>query len=238
MKSKVQDVMTRSVVSVSESAPFKEIVKLMEFHGVSALPVVDATGRVVGVVSEADLILKEAYQLSGDGEGRLFEGRRRRVERSKAAALLAADLMTAPAVTVKATATLPVAARLMGERDIKRLPVVDEEGRIVGIVSRVDLLRVFLRPDGEIKDEVQHGVIERTLWMDPDTIRITVEDGVVSIEGIVEQRSLIPIVVGLIHGVDGVVGVECRLSYEVDDVSVRPDMIGPWGLLPYGAGRS
>jgi CBS domain-containing protein len=238
MKSKVQDVMTKTVVSVSESTPFKKIVKLMESHGVSALPVVDTAGRVVGVVSEADLILKEAYQPSEDGERHLFEGKRRRVERSKAGGLLAEDLMTSPAVTVRASATLTTAARLMGERDIKRLPVVDEDGRILGIVSRVDLLRVFLRPDREIRDEVQHGVIEQTLWMDPDTVRIAVKDGVVSIEGIVEQRSLIPIVVGLIHGVDGVVGVDSRLSYEVDDVSVRPDMVGPWGLLPHGAGRN
>jgi BON domain len=79
--------------------------------------------------------------------------------------------------------------------------------------------------------------MERTLWMDLAKIRITV-DGVVTLQGIVEQRSLIPIVVGLVHGVDGVVGVNDRLSYEVDDVSVRPDMIGPWGLIPYGATRN
>jgi CBS domain-containing protein len=237
MKSRVQDVMTTSVVSVVESAPFKQIVRLMETHGVSALPVVDADGKVVGVVSEGDMILKEAYEPTADGERHLFEGRRRRVERSKAAGLVAADLMTAPAVTVKGTATLTVAARLIGERNIKRLPVVDEAGRIAGIVSRVDLLRVFLRPDEEIRDEVQHDVMERTLWMDLAKIRITV-DGVVTLQGIVEQRSLIPIVVGLVHGVDGVVGVNDRLSYEVDDVSVRPDMIGPWGLIPYGATRN
>jgi CBS domain-containing protein len=237
MKSKVQDVMTKTVVSVSESTPFKEIVRLMEVHGVSALPVADAAGRVVGVVSEADLILKEAYESSGD-DHHLFEGRRRRVERSKAAGLVASDLMTSPAVTVKPAEALPVAARLMGERDIKRLPVVDEEGRILGIVSRVDPLRVFLRPDGEIRDEVQHGVIERTLWMDPMAIRVTVDEGVVSIEGVVEQRSLIPVMVGLIHGVDGVVGVDNRLSYEVDDVSIRPDIVGPWGLLPYSVRRN
>jgi CBS domain-containing protein len=121
MKSRVQDVMTTSVVSVVESAPFKQIVRLMETHGVSALPVVDADGKVVGVVSEGDMILKEAYEPTADGERHLFEGRRRRVERSKAAGLVAADLMTAPAVTVKGTATLTVAARLIGERNIKRL---------------------------------------------------------------------------------------------------------------------
>jgi CBS domain-containing protein len=234
MKSRVWDVMTRQVVVVDESAPFKEIVELLEEHRVSALPVVDADDRVVGVVSEADLLLKEVIDAAGENDGRLFERKRRKVERAKAAGAVAADVMTAPAITVRAGATLSDAARLMKDHGIKRLPVVESDGKLVGIVSRADLLRVFLRPDQDIKQEIERSVIEETLWMDPSRVRVGVRQGVVTAEGTVEQRSMIPVLIGLIHGVEGVVGVEDRLTYEVDDVSVPPSKVGHWNLVPYG----
>lgn len=110
----------------------------------------------------------------------------------------------------------------MHERKVKRLPVIDEGGKVIGIVSRADLLKVFLREDQEIFDEVTEKVVHRTLWLEPGTIKVTVRDGVVSLDGVVEQRSMIPLVIELVHSVAGVVGVDSRLEFEVDDVSARP----------------
>lgn len=228
----VRDVMTREVATVTGSAGFKEIVRIMQEQGVSAVPVVDDRGRLVGIVSEADLLLKEEYEPERESEGRLLSFRGRKAERRKAAGLIATHLMTTPVETVEPDATLSKAARLMHERKVKRLPVVDAEGTVVGIVSRADLLRVFLRPDHEIFDEVTETVIRRTLWLHPGEITVTVRVGVVLLEGVVEQRSMLPLVTALALGVDGVVGVENRLGYEVDDVSARPTLPQTWGMMP------
>jgi CBS domain-containing protein len=232
MKRTVQDVMTRTVVVVSESAPFKDVVRLMQEYRVSALPVVDASERLVGIVSEGDLILKEDPYL--EGEGHLLEGRRRKGQRGKAQGLVAAQVMTTPAITAQATTTLGEAARIMHRRIVKRLPVVDADGKVIGIVSRADLLKVFLRSDAEISEDVSDGIIRRTLWIDPTTIRVVVSDGVVSLEGQLERRSLIPVLIGLVHAVEGVVGVQDRLSFAVDDVSPTGDLPLPWAALTAG----
>ena len=232
MDRRVRDVMTAGVVTVADSAGFKEIVRLMHEHGVSALPVVNGDGRLVGVVSEADLLLKEEYEADEGAERRLLDFRWRRAERAKAAGVLAAQVMTKHVVTVEPDATLPKAARLLHEHKVRRLPVVDEQGTVIGIVSRADLLKVFLRADREIFDEVTRDVLRRTLWLAPDAIRVTVRDGVVVLEGVVEQRSMIPLVVALVQGVEGVVEVESRLGNEVDDVAGRPSLPPTWGMMP------
>jgi CBS-domain-containing membrane protein len=229
---RVRDVMTAAVVTVIDSATFKEIARLMDEHGVSALPVVDRDGRLVGVVSQADLLLKEEYEPETRTEHRPLGFRWRKIERAKAAGLVAAQLMTTPAVTVGPDATLREVARLVHERKVKRLPVIDEGGKVIGIVSRADLLKVFLREDQEIFDEVTEKVVHRTLWLEPGTITVTVRDGVVSLDGVVEQRSMIPLVIGLVHSVAGVVGVDSRLEFEVDDVSARPTLPLTWGMMP------
>ncbi|HEX7464047.1 MAG TPA: CBS domain-containing protein [Actinomycetota bacterium] len=229
MQRTVQDVMTRTVVVVNDSAPFKEVVRLMQESGVSALPVVDAGGRLVGIVSEGDLILKEDPNL--EGEGHLFESRQHRVERQKAAGVVAAQLMTAPVITVAPDAALGEAARLMHHHAVKRLPVVGPEGTVVGIVSRADLLKVFLREDAEIAHQVTEDIIRRTLWIDPATIQVTVEEGVVSLDGQIERRSLIPVLVGLVRALEGVVGVENHLSYLVDDTTPSHELPQPWTAL-------
>ena len=223
----VRDVMTSTVVTVADSAPFKEIVRLMQVHGVSALPVVDAEGRLAGIVSEADLLPKEASET--DGEHHLFGPRRKRAD--KAAGLVAAQLMSAPVAAVGPDATLREAARLILERKVKRLPVIDGGGRIIGIVSRADLLKVFLRSDNEILDEVTKRVLLRILCLESHTVKATVHDGIVRLDGVVEQRSMLPLVVGLVRGVDGVVGVESHLGYQVDD-TVRPGLPLTWGMMP------
>jgi CBS domain-containing protein len=231
----VQDVMSRDVVVAIESTPFKELVLRMQEHRVSAIPVVDADGRLVGIVSEADLLLKEDTHL--EGEGRLFEGRQRRTEREKHVAVVAAQLMTSPPVTIGPDATLPEAARLMHRHGIKRLAVASAEGRVLGIVSRADLLKVFLRDDGEIAREISRDIVRRTLWIDPATIRVIVHDGVVRLDGQIERRSLVPVLAGLVLAVEGVVGIDSHLSYLVDDTVPPAELPLPWTAITPGRGR-
>jgi CBS domain-containing protein len=226
VKRTVAEIMTRDVIVAHPRMPFKEIVRRMREARVSALPVLDDDGHLVGIVSEGDLILKEDPEL--DEAGRLFEGRHRRTDRQKAAGLFARELMSAPVVTVAPTASLGEAARLMHRRQVKQLPVVDETGRLVGILSRSDLLTVFLREDAEIEREVREDVIRRTLWIDPSTVRVSVRDGVVRLEGQLERRSLIPVLERLVASVDGVVGVEHALTYEVDDTVSTAEIPLPW----------
>jgi len=223
MKMRVSSVMTARPIVAAETTGFKEIAGLLAEHRISALPVVDDAGRLVGVVSEADLLLKEAF---GPAEHhQLVETGRTRREHAKAAALLARDLMTSPAVTIGADAPIAEAARVMHDRAVKRLPVVDEDGRVVGIVTRSDLLRVFLRPDALIREDVVEGLIVRTLWMDPIPIEVRVSDGVVELSGQVDRKSDIRVLTNMVGALDGVVGVAERLSFRYDDT--RPGLPPP-----------
>lgn len=152
---------------------------------------------------------------------------------AKAEARSTADLMTAPAVTVGPEATLAEAARLMHRRRVKRLPVVDGEGRLVGIVSRADLLQPFLRIDESIAEEVRTAVLLQTLVIEPEAVTVTVENGVVRLEGELETRSLAAIAARLVKAVDGVVAVDNRLSWELDDTKIHPQ--SPPMALRYSA---
>lgn len=223
---RVGDVMTRQVVVVQEATPFKQIVGLMRQHRVSAVPVLDGNERLVGIVSEDDLLLKEE-DTSGAGFLGMLPVRRRRVERAKAQAIAARELMTTNVITIDVEAAISRAARLMHEHGVKRLPVVDESNRVVGIVSRADLLRVFLRADREIALDVENALTGPG-WVEPGKLRVAVLDGVATLEGQAERRSQIPILSGIARAVDGVVDVETRLGYEVDDVTPRPELISPW----------
>ncbi len=219
MGRRVRDVMTQEVVTVDEHASFKDVAMLIAERRVSAVPVLDREGRVLGIVSEADLVLKEEYP-EGPPEGRMFQSRRRRIAQAKAAGDTAAELMTAPAVTIGPDASVAEAARLLHRHGIKRLPVVDPAGPLLGIVSRADLLKVFLRSDPDIAREIRQQVLRRAMWMDPDTVAIDVRDGVVTLTGQLERRSLIPITVSLVRGLDGVVDVVDRLTFELDDTPI------------------
>jgi CBS domain-containing protein len=213
MKTTVADVMTRKVRTVSPATRFRELAGILTSLHVSAVPVVDVEGMVVGVVSEADLMLKELVGIRAPAFATVLPD----LERSKAAGEIAADLMTSPAVTIRAGATLTEAAKLMHDRRVKRLPVVDGEGRLVGIVTRGDLLSVFLRADADIRREIIDEVVIRTLWMDPRSFETCVLDGVVTLSGEVDRRSDIDILTGLIRGVDGVIGVKSELDFKYDD---------------------
>ncbi|MDX2702374.1 CBS domain-containing protein [Streptomyces sp. PA03-6a] len=198
----VSDVMTRSVVAVGRDASFKEIVTTMERWKVSALPVLEGEGRVVGLVSEADLLPKEEYRDSAPSRN---EQMRRLPDLCKAGATTADELMSAPAVCVHADATLAQAARAMAFRNVKRLPVIDAEGMLCGIVSRGDLLKVFLRPDEEIAEEVNREIAGYLFPGEPSPVRARVEEGVVHFSGAPGDPSLVPVASRFARAVEGVV---------------------------------
>ncbi|MER7008307.1 CBS domain-containing protein [Dactylosporangium sp. NPDC000555] len=212
----VADVMTIGAVSVQQDTPFKEIVDLLEAHEVNAVPVVDAFDRVVGVVSSADLLAK--IEFAGDDDRvRLFEARHTRQARGKAHATAAGELMNAPAVTVMGTTSLPAAARIMESAGLKRLPVVDELGRLIGMVTRRDLLKVFLRSDAEIRREILAEALDGLIGVERSQMRVEVDDGVVTLLGEVGRSSVVPSVVRQIERVDGVVDVVSHLSAKSED---------------------
>ncbi|MFG3264443.1 CBS domain-containing protein [Streptomyces bobili] len=205
----VSDVMTHTVVAVGRDARFKDIVQLMEEWKVSALPVLEGEGRVVGVVSEADLLPKEEFR--DDDPYRLTQ-RSRLADLAKAGALTAGELMSTPAVTVHADATLAQAARIMAQRKVKRLPVVNAEGVLDGLVSRADLLKVFLRTDEDLAREVRLEVISTLFPTPAEPLGVEVRDGVVTLTGHLRDTSLVPVAARLVRAIEGVVDVECDFS--------------------------
>ncbi len=209
----VKGVMTSSVVAVREDADFKEMVTVLRSRRISAFPVIDASGRVIGVVSEADFLLKEATPPLPQGAIRLAW---RLKDRSKAAGVTAAEIMTKPALTIHEDAPVQEAARLMQSRKVKRLPVVDAEGRLRGIVSRADLLSVYERPDHEIWDEVVKGVISGEYGLDPELFVVTVRSGIVTVTGSMGRRADALSLLGTIRYLEGVIGVRDRLSYPAE----------------------
>jgi CBS domain-containing protein len=219
---RVRDVMTPEVVVVDPDSGYKHIVDIMVDFKVSAVPVVD-NGVVVGLVSEADLLHK--LEFGPDAPARLFEGRTRRESRTKATGQTARELMSRPVLTIDPSASIGAAARLMEAHHIKRLPVVDEAtGRLLGIVSRRDLLKPYLRPDDEIKEDVATRVIRDALWIDPAELEILVDDGRVVLRGQVDRRTTAAIAARLAQALDGVVAVDDQLTWKFDDVAVSRRM--------------
>jgi CBS domain-containing protein len=213
--------MTRRVHVASPLTPFKLLVRLIEENRVSAIPIVDQLGVPVGVVSESDLLLKERRQELDSGRD-LVHPIRRRHERAKADALVASELMTSPAITIESGAGLSEAARRMQERNLRRLVVVDERGRIAGIVSRSDLLQVFLRTDEELRREVKDELIPAVLIDQPRRIMVDVRLNVVTLSGVVDRKSDARILTRLTRELDGVVEVVDQLRYDWDDVDRQP----------------
>ena len=213
MEPTVKDVMTTRVVSVTKQASFRTMAAALREHRVSAFPVVDDDGKVIGVVSEADMLAKEALKSEPGGMPGMITGILRRKEHEKARGTTAGDLMTSPAVTVTPDDTIQRAARLMYTRKVKRLPVVDANGHLVGIIGRTDLLTMFDRPDEDIRQEIQDQVIRHELRTDPATFTVEVKDGIVTLEGVAETTEFGHEIVELVQHVHGVVAVRDRLSY-------------------------
>ncbi|MET9881837.1 CBS domain-containing protein [Streptomyces sp. NPDC006430] len=193
----VDDVMTHAVISVDRGARFKDVVETMRQWRISAVPVLSQEGRVAGVVSEADLLLKA----QGADESR---------------AVTAGDLMTVPAVTVPKDATIAGAARLMARGHLKRLPVVDDDGRLVGVVSRGDLLKIYLRPDADIAEELREMIMAELIPVGSALVNVHVADGIVHLNGSVPDQSLTDVLVRVARTVPGVVDVTAH--FDADDV--------------------
>lgn len=213
MNATVRDVMTASVVAVRGDTSFKDMAALLGSFGVSAFPVVDETGRVLGIVSEADMLIKEADQASHPGR---FAGLRRRGDHERAAAVTAGELMTRCPVTIGPGEPVEKAAFLMYDRGIKRLPVVDGTGHLIGIVSRADVLSVYARPDDDIWREVTDQVILRTFLVDPARFDVAVQSGIVTLSGRPETDQVGQEILDAVSRVQGVVTVRDRLEYAHD----------------------
>ncbi|MGS2587003.1 CBS domain-containing protein [Streptomyces hebeiensis] len=206
----IGELMTRNVVSVSLDTVFKDIARLLADHDISAVPVVDGAGRPAGVVSEGDLLRKAANR--SDLTGRTPVPHLEAWERAKSEGRTAGEIMSAPAVCAHPEWTVVEAARLMEVQNVKQLPVVNETDELLGIVSRSDLLRVFLRRDQAIEDEISHDILVGTLGLAPGAVTADVKGGEVSLHGTVDDGRLIPVLVRLCTGVDGVVSVSERLT--------------------------
>ncbi len=217
MQRTVQDVMTRDVVVAHGSTPFHELVELLSRQHVSALPVVDDTGHVLGIVCNSDLVLKEVQALKGPCDPQALTSSYR-LERAKAAGTTAKQVMTAPVMSVYPEELVADAARRLHAWKIDQLPVVDRAGVLVGIVSRADVLKVFLRSDEEIRFELLDDIAGRLLRLHTDQLRVEVDGGVVTLTGQLEHRSRAIALAELAGWVDGVVAVRDRLTYQHDDL--------------------
>jgi CBS domain-containing protein len=202
------------------------LVQLIEDNRISAVPIVDDEGIPVGIVSESDLLLKERRDELQTGMN-LLHPRLRREQRAKADGVVAAEIMTTPPITVTADTTLSEAARKMQERNVRRLVVVDRRGKIEGIVSRSDLLQVFLRTDDELRDDVLSGIIPEVFLPDSETINVKVRWNVVTLSGAVDRKSDVEILTRLTRQVDGVVDVVNHLTYRWDDIAAAPAVAQP-----------
>ena len=222
MKTAVKDVMTTRVVSVRKDTSFEEMAAALRENRVSAFPVTDDDGKVIGVVSEADLLTKQALDGGYDGMPGMITGLLRHKEQGKARGMTAGDLMTGPAVTVVPGDTVEDAARLMYKRKVKRLPVIDTDGRLAGIISRADVLSVFDRPDAEIRKEINGNVLVDEFLIEPDSLTATVKDGVVTLTGLPETNEVGHQIVHQVRHVQGVVAVRDRLSYRPPESSDSP----------------
>ncbi|MFF6953274.1 CBS domain-containing protein [Streptomyces iakyrus] len=225
--SKVGALMTSDVVRAEYGTPFKEVARLLAEHRISGLPVVDDDEKVLGVISETDLMTRQA-----DAPGPREPHHRfhwlgwtpgSRARRTKARARTVGRLMSSPAITVHSDATVAEAARVMARRRVERLPVVDDEERLVGIVTRRDLLQVFLRPDPEILASVRNDVLVRALWLTPYSVDVDVHEGVVTLTGQLERRSECAMAVEMCRQTDGVVAVVDHLTHRFDDSWRQPD---------------
>ncbi|MFJ3508973.1 CBS domain-containing protein [Streptomyces luteogriseus] len=225
---KVGSLMTMDVVRALYSTPVDEAARLLAGDRIGGLPVVDEDDRVIGVLCAADLAAPRAAT-PDPGRSRRILGltappsAARRSTTPETAARTVGQLMSAPPVTAHAEDTIVEAARIMARRDVNRLPVLDEEDRLVGILTRRDLLRVFLRPDAAIRDEVTDEVLVGVLWLMPHSIDVAVADGLVTLSGRLERRSEAEIAVAMTRQIDGVVAVVGELTWRLDDTRLRSD---------------
>lgn len=231
---RVRDVMSSPVITIGPDASLREAVHLLLEHSISGLPVVDDFGQVMGLLSETDLLAKE----SGPNIVRhrplawfLGESPAAQAEDAKIHALSVSEAMTAPVIVIGPDDTVHEAAELMVRRGVNRLPVI-EEGRLVGIVTRADVIRSLLRPDDVLAATIREDIVRKVLWMEPEAIEVHVADGLVSLDGTVDRRSTSELLERLARQVDGVLGVDNTLSWQLDDSDIEvpdKDLVWPPG---------
>ncbi len=216
--------MTTTVRTARPAMPIKDLARSLARYGLSALPVLDADDRVVGMVSERDLLSKQARPLTDPA--RWWQRRRTRAEVRRARGDTVGDVMTAPALTIRPTALLAEAADLMVRHEVKHLPVLDD-GRLVGVISRGDLVRRFLRSDADMRRTVVEEVFVHILLADANAVRVSVDHGIVVLAGQLQRRSEVEIAERLVRRMDGVVDVTNELVYALDDggVNDRPPVL-------------
>lgn len=221
---KVKDIMTRDVATVGQRASLKQVARVMTDRGISGVPVVNAENHVLGVVTEGDILAKAASHPESLGMlGSIF--RLPTVDERHRAAETAGEAMTPLPVTVDAESTVPEAARLMVVHRVNRLPVL-RDGKLVGIISRADIVRAFTRSDSDIWEELRNDILGRTLWLDPDELDIDVSGGVVRIAGTVEWRTVAQLIEAFAWRIPGVVSVDCSdLMWRTDDRKQRTSVV-------------
>jgi CBS domain-containing protein len=231
----VRDVMTTDVITVQPTDLLKDVAQTLVERRISGVPVVDRDGLVVGVVSEADFLIKQEGPegLRPGALDRVFgESPALQAAHAKLAARTAEELMTSPPITIEAHRPVSEAARMMTLHRVNRLPVVDD-GRIAGIVTRADLVRAFARSDRELAQTIREDVLLRVLSLDPATFVVTVDEGVASVQGSVDRRSTAQLLRETVAMVPGIVEVDARVDWSFDDSRLEPatrDAVFPHGI--------
>jgi CBS domain-containing protein len=217
---KIKDLMTCDVVTAAPEASLKDVAKTLVEHRISGMPVCDQEGRILGVVSEGDILHKERGRIERRGGplAWLVDGTSY-TDVAKAHARTAREAMTAPAITIGPHRPAAAAARLMVEKGVNRLPVVASDGTLLGIVTRADLVRAFTRSDEEIAEEIREDVLRRGLWVDPGLFQITVRNGEVELAGELETRPDAVVVEKLVERIPGVVSLRSSVTHRADDSS-------------------
>jgi CBS domain-containing protein len=214
MNATVKDVMTTHVVAVTKEASFKDVAALLRQHRVSLFPVVDAEGKVIGVVSETDMLPKEALLAGlpeqGPGPDASVHDHNDFV---KAIGVTAASIMTTAPITITPDEPVTSAARLMYSCKVRSLPVVTENGYLTGIISRADVLSVYGRPDSQIGQEIMQDLIATEFGADPGRFIVTVKDGIVTLAGHPDTAQQGRNILAEAWHIEGVISVRDRLTY-------------------------
>ena len=198
----VVDLMTTDVISVTRETPIKDAARLMFRHRVSGLPVVGDRGEVVGIITEADFLRLEVARSTAEEVSPIEQ---------------VGEVMNKGVVTVEAGVAVAEAAKMMVVQDVKRLPVVGRDGKLVGIISRLDVVAVFTRPDEVIEDEIREDLLRRVLFVDPDDIDVSVNNGIVTFTGEIGTSNESRLLEELARRLDGVMRVDNKLTWRIND---------------------
>jgi len=209
---RVLDIMSIDVLTVSPEDSLKAAARLMVERGVSGLPVVDSAGKLVGIITEADFLEREADR----SHRRLLDALMHKPDTVSEAETVGEVMSTHP-VIIYPEASVTEAARVMSHHHVKRLPVVNDEGELQGIISRGDVVTVFTRPDDVIEDEIREDIIDRVLLLDGDSLEVEVDDGIVRLAGVLPTRTDQRLLEEMVRRIDGVVRMESDVSFEIDD---------------------